>query len=104
MHYFVDTAEYRAWIALNMNWSRRARLVFAFHGIGKPFNGSLICAPFLEFRDTDEESQVRSALVPVAEEGFVFFYNEAQDRLLARFAPWREGVLKVALKELTQNL
>jgi hypothetical protein len=104
MHYFVDTAVYRAWIALNMNWSRRARLVFAFHGIGKPFNGSLICAPFLEFRDTDEESQVRSALAPVAEEGFVFFYNEAQDRLLARFTSWREGVLKVALKELTQNL
>lgn len=104
LHYFVDTAEYRAWIALNMNWSRRARLVFAFHGIGKPFNGSLICSPFLEFRDTDEEAQVRSALVPVAEEGFVFFYNEAQDRLLARFTPWREGVLKVALKELTQNL
>ncbi|MFN3332102.1 MAG: Fic family protein [Caldilinea sp.] len=104
LHYFADTAEYRAWISLNMNWSRRARLVFAFHGIGKPFNGSLICAPFLEFRDTDEESQVRSALVPVAEEGFVFFYNEAQDRLLARFTPWREGVLKVALKELTKNL
>lgn len=104
LHYYVDTAEYRSWIALNMNWSRRARLVFAFHGIGKPFNGSLICAPFLEFRDTDEESQVRAAFVPVAEEGFVFFYNEAEDRLLARFIPWREGVLKVALKELTQNL
>lgn len=104
LHYFVDTAEYRAWIALNMNWSRRARLVFAFHGIGKPFNGSLICAPFLEFRDTDEESQVQSALVPVTEEGFVFFYNEAQDRLLARFTPWREGILKVALKELARNL
>jgi hypothetical protein len=104
LHYFVDTAEYRSWIALNMNWSRRARLVFAFHGIGKPFNGSLICAPFLEFRDTDEESQVRTAFVPVAEEGFVFFYNEVRDRLVARFRPWRENVLKVALKELTQNL
>ena len=87
-----------------MSWSRRARLVFAFHGIGKPFNGSLICAPFLEFRDTDEEEQVRSALVPVTEEGFVLFYNEEKDRLLDRFRPWREGVLKVALKELTQNL
>ncbi|MFB9985338.1 Fic family protein [Mesorhizobium kowhaii] len=104
LHYYADTAEYRSWIALNMNWSRRARLIFSFHGIGKPFNGSLICAPFLEFRDTDEESQVRSALVPVTEAGFVFFYNEAKDRLLARFAPWREGVLKVALKELIQNL
>ncbi len=104
LHYFVDTSEYRAWIALNMNWSRRARLVFAIHGIGKPFNGSLICVPFLEFRDTDEEGQVRSALVPVTEEGFVFFYNETKERLLARFRPWRENALKIALKELTQSL
>lgn len=104
LNYYVDTSEYRDWVALNMNWSRRARLVFAFHGIGKPFNGSLICAPFMEFRDTDEESQTRTAFVPVAEEGFVFFYNEVEDRLLSRFVPWREAVLKVALKELTQNL
>lgn len=104
LHYYVDTAEYRSWIALNMNWSRRARLVFAFHGIGRPFNGSLICAPFLEFRDTDEEGHVQSAVVPVAEEGFVFFYNETKDRLIARFRSWREDVLKVMLKELTQNL
>ncbi len=104
LHYFVDPTEYRSWVALNMNWSRRSLLVFAIHGIGKPFNGSLICAPFMEFRDTDEEGQVRSALVPVTEEGFVFFYNETKDRLMARFRPWREAVLKVALKELTQNL
>lgn len=104
INYFVDTSEYRSWIALNMRWSRRAQLVFAIHGIGKPFNGSLICAPFLEFKDTDEDSQTRSALVPVTEDGFVFFYNEEKDSLLARFRPWRETVLKVALKELTQNL
>ncbi len=104
LNYFVDSAEYRAWIALNMNWTRRARLVFAFHGIGRPFNGSLICAPFLEFRDTDEEGHVRAAVVPVAEEGFVFFYNETNNRLVERFTPWREDVLRVALKELTQSL
>jgi Fic family protein len=102
--YFADTGEYRSWVALNMRWSRRGQLVFAIHGIGKPFNGSLICAPFLEFKDTDEEGQMRAALVPVAEEGFVFFYNEDKERLLSRFRPWRENVLKVALKELTQNL
>lgn len=102
--YFADTNEYRSWVALNMRWSRRGQLVFSIHGIGKPFNGSLICAPFLEFKDTDEEGQIRTALVPVAEEGFVFFYNESEDRLLSRFRPWRENVLKVALKEVTQNL
>lgn len=102
--YFADTNEYRSWVALNMRWSRRGQLVFAIHGIGKPFNGSLICAPFLEFKDTDEEGQIRTALVPVAEEGFVFFYSEEQDRLLSRFALWRERVIKVALRELTRNL
>jgi Fic family protein len=102
--YFVDASEYRSWVALNMRWSRRAQLVFAIHGIGKPFNGSLICAPFLEFKDTDEEGQTRTALTPVTEDGFVLFYNEDQQRLLSRFKPWRESVLKVALKELSQNL
>lgn len=104
LHYFADTAEYRSWAALNMNWSRRAKLVFTIHGVGKPFNGSLVCSPFMEFRDTDEEGETRTSFVPVAEEGFVFFYNEQENRLLARFHPWREGVLKVLLKELTQNL
>ena len=102
--YFADMSEYKAWIALDLRWLRRAQLVFSIHGIGKPFNGSLICAPFLEFKDTDEDNQTRASLVQVAEEGFVFFYNEDRDRLLTRFAPWRENVLEVALKELTQNL
>lgn len=102
--YFADTSEYRSWVALNMRWMRRAQLVFAIHGIGKPFNGSLICAPFLEFRDTGEDGEVNATFVPVADEGFVFFYNEDQEKLMARFRPWRESVLKVALKELTQNL
>lgn len=104
--YFADTSEYRSWVTLNMRWERRAQFVFAVHGIGKPFNGSLICAPFLEFKDKDEDGEVRATLVPVTEEGegFVFFYNEDADRLLSRFKPWREHVLNVALKELTQNL
>jgi len=104
LKYFADMTEYSSWILIDMKWSRHARLVFAFHGIGKPFNGSLICAPFLEFRDTDDEGQIRSELVPVTEEGFVFFYNEAREKLLARFGPWRDNVLKVAIKELAQNL
>ena len=87
-----------------MIWERRARLVFTIHGIGRPFSGSLICAPFLEFRDLDDDGQARFTLVPVAEEGFVFFFNETKDRVLDRFQPWCENVLKVALKELTQSL
>jgi Fic family protein len=104
LRYFADTSDYRAWVALNLVWERKARLVFAFHGIGRPFNGSLVCAPFLEFRDTDEEGHVDTEVVPVAEEAFVFFYNETEARALERFGPWRERVLTVGLQELSQNL
>ena len=102
--YFADFAEYRSWIALNLFWYRRAKIVFTFHGIGKPFNGSLVCAPFLDLRDTDEEQHIQSNAVPLTDEGFVFFYNEDPERALARFLPWRERVLNVAIKELTRNL
>ncbi|MHC8508832.1 MAG: Fic family protein [Rhodospirillales bacterium] len=101
--YFVDTSEYRAWISLNMHWNRSAQIVFAVHGIGKPFNGSLICAPFMEFRDQDDD-EPRVSLAPLTEEGFVFFYNEDEKRMMKRFRVWRERVLKVAVKELKQNL
>jgi hypothetical protein len=102
--YFADTSEYRAWVSLTMNWQRRAKLVFAFHGIGRPFSGSLVCAPFLEFRDTDDEGEVRATLVPVADEAFVFFYNETETTARTRFRPWLEHILTLALKELIENL
>ena len=102
--YFADTSVYREWVSLKMRWSRFGQLVFAIHGIGKPFNGSLICAPFLEFKDTDDEGETRNTFIPMAKEGFVFFYNEREHGLLSRFVSWRENVLKVALSEMTQNL
>lgn len=76
--------------------------------MGSPFNGSLVCAPFLEFIDADKDEgesiTKHTTFIPVADEAFVFFYNEQEQELLKRFAPWRERVLTVALQELSQNL
>ena len=105
--YYANTSVYRSWISMNLIWTRRGQLVFAVHGIGEPFNGSLICAPFLEFKDyddSDDERQLTATIVPVDDEGFVFFYNENIDRILDRFRSWRENVLRIALRELSQNL
>ena len=82
LNYFADTSSYRSWVSLNMVWERRARLVFAFHGIGRPFSGSLVCAPFLEFRDVEENEPTHSTVVPVSDEAFVFFYNETMESVL----------------------
>ncbi len=102
--YFADTSDYRSWVSLNMKWTRHARLVFTFHGIGRPFSGSLICAPFFEFRDKNEDDETTSTFIPLTDEGFVFFHNETKEKVLARFAPWRDRVIKVALKELIDSL
>jgi hypothetical protein len=104
LEYFVDNSSYRAWVTINMIWNRHARLVFAFHGIGRPFSGSLICAPFLEFRDTDEEDQPHSTVMSVTDEGFVFFYNEPLEQIKQRFRAWREKVVAIALKQLGESL
>jgi Fic family protein len=71
LNYFADASDYRSWVSLNMAWDRRARLVFTIHGIGRPFSGTLICAPFLEFRiflQRDKRSGAY-ALPPLARAG-----------------------------------
>ena len=102
--YFANMKMYRSWVMLEMNWQRRGRLIFAFHGTGHVFNGSLICAPFLEFVDRDDESRPDSTFIPLADEGFAFFYNEKKEELLSRFEHWREEVIKAALKELIEQI
>ncbi len=104
LKYCANLGEFRHWVSLNMYWRRRAKLVFAVHGIGREFNGTLICAPFLEFRDSDEEDVQNSSLVPLTEEGFLFFHNESVESARQRFQPWRDAVFGAAMRELTESL
>ena len=104
LNYFANLSEFRHWVSLNLYWSRSAKLVFAIHGIGQEFNGTLICAPFFEFRDSDEEGYRHSGLIPLVEEGFLFFHNENLENARHRFLPWRDKVFNAAMRELTGNL
>ena len=104
LNYFVNPSPYRSWVSLNMVWDRKARLVFAFHGSSRRFSGGLVCAPFFEFRDSDEDNQMHFTVVPVADEPFDFFYNDKLANIQERFRKWREGVIAVALKQLGESL
>ena len=98
--------DYASWVALNMSLraERRARLVFAFHGIGRPFSGSLVCAPFWETTDYENKVPAGSEVRPIASEPFIFFYNENAEFVIDRFRPWRDEVLKMALHELGKEI
>ncbi len=102
--YFANLREFRHWISLDLYWRRSAKLVFAIHGVGQEFNGTLICAPFMEFRDSDEDGQRHSGPVPLIEDAFLFFHNETLEDTRIRFHPWRESVFNAAMHELTGNL
>ena len=102
--YIPNAAPYQSWIALTLHWSRSCKLVFAIHGIGMPFNGSLICVPFVEFAETSETGEWRDQLISVADPDFIFFFNEDPDRLLARFRPWRDEVISSAIQEIARRI
>lgn len=109
--YVSNSKGHFSWVALEMKWSHHTGyIIFSFHGAGDPFDGSLICTPFLMLQDdyakeqTDRSPMPNISLVPTSEEGFIFFYNENHERLIDRFRPWREKAIQTALQELTRNL
>lgn len=106
LHYYANPTPYRSWVRLKMKWTRRSNLVFTFHAIGYEFSGVLVCAPFLEFLDRDDEetSDSRRTLINVAREPFEFYHNEQQTNMIKRFDAWLEDVLTVTLTELQSNL
>lgn len=103
--YVASAAEYRSYAKLSMDWPpKHASMQFSVHGIGQKFDGRLICAPLFDILSKDAEGWGPSAIVPVAEEGFIFCYNEDAQELLARLQPWREQVLANFLGELKGRL
>jgi len=104
--YYANTDTYRLWIDLRMYWTRRARLVFSIHGIGKHVNlEALVCSPFLDLKEIVEDGEEAvSSLIPVADDGFVFFKSEDPQQLKRRFSSWLDQVLSTFLIELSQNL
>lgn len=101
LEYYADDSNYRAWISLDLQWTRQARLVFAVHGVGRSSSGALICSPFLQLRDVGEDGTATdSEMILVTDEGFLFFHDNSWAQVGPRFQSWRDKVVAVALNEL----
>ena len=97
----------KSWVGLQVKWSRQAYFVFSIHGIWRQHhNKALICSPFLEFKDVEEGNEVRTSLIQVAEDGFLFFQseNENEKQLQSRFNDWLGEVIDNFILELARNL
>ena len=103
LNYYANPRPYQNWVRLKMIWTRRANLVFTFHAIGYEFSGVLVCSPFLEFRDDEDDNETQTTLVPIATEPFDFYYNESEPNLRKRFEEWSDAVLIVALAEIQKS-
>ena len=92
LHYYANPRYYQNWVRLKMVWTRRSNLVFTFHAMGYEFSGVLVCSPFLEFRDDEDDNETQRTLVPVATEPFDFYYNESEANIRKRFEEWSDAV------------
>lgn len=94
---------YQSWITLELAWHRKVRLSYAFYGIGRQLNGSMVCEPILQYYASAEDKSPAEQL-PLTTGEFVFFYTEVQDQLLQRFRPWSEDVLVEVLRSLEKYI
>ncbi len=102
--YYANMNEDARWVALTLTWTRKAKIVFPFHALGRPFSGSMVCAPFIEFRETSDSQDAQVNSTPIAKEAFVFHHSDKTEALATRFQPWLQLALNAAIAELARNL
>jgi hypothetical protein len=91
--YFANLQDYCAWCRLVVSAGARVEILFAFHGIGREFNGTLVCSAMayrkLKTEQTDETADLR----PLSWEPFYFAYGEPLSQINDRFSRWIDRAL-----------
>lgn len=88
--YFANTQTYRSWIRLVVKNAHRSELLISFHGIGRDFQGVIVCsACWFQKVETDEGDDVFD-IKPVSDQIFQINYKEPSKQVEERFLPWLE--------------
>ena len=82
-----------AWARLVIITETQVEILFAFHGIGREFNGVLVCSGMAYTKRKTEQTTEIADLVPLSKEPFYFAYNESLIQIHDRFNKWIDQAL-----------
>ena len=93
----LDTSPTRTITAHGADWQstreHTSRSCFAFHGIGREFNGTLVCSAMAYTKLQSVYHLDVSNLVSLSEEPFYFAYTEPFSQIHERFNKWIDQAL-----------
>jgi Fic family protein len=98
--YFANLDVYQAWVSLVLLTTRRAEILFSFHGIGRQSSGVLGCTAMFFTKDKTEDGETEIAgLTPLGGEPFEFTYTEDDADVRRRFTIWLDRMALLGMQE-----
>jgi Fic family protein len=93
LDYHANLNDYRAWARLAIVMEPEVEFLFAFHGIGREFNGVLVCSGMVYTKRRTEERTEIADLEPLSRRPFYFSDNEPLKQAHDRFSQWIDEAL-----------
>jgi Fic family protein len=101
--YWVELAEHRDWVRLQLRDGGVTDIVVAVHLIGNPSPGAAIAVAFVEHRDREEPADSHAPMT-VAAEPLLLSADEDEQAQRHRFRTWLEAARNTALAQWTKFL
>jgi Fic family protein len=90
---YPNLDDYRAWSRLVIITEIQVEILFAFHGIGREFNGVLVCSAMAYTKRKTEQGTETAELEPLSSEPFYLSYSEPLNQIRNRFNQWIDEAL-----------
>lgn len=98
--YFANLNSYQAWTALVIKTTRRAEILFSFHGAGTHSGGVYACSAMFFTKDVNDHGDTEvTGLIPLGNEPFEFTYTEQDAIVRKRFVEWIDEIVIAGLQE-----
>lgn len=102
--YYADLGTYRGWARLKFDTSPHTQLLVHFHARGRDLGVIVGAAIFEIIQAPDDEGPALREQIDVTLEPFEFYSTESFDQIKARFRPWMNQTLTLALAQVQRLL
>jgi hypothetical protein len=101
-NYYADMGSFRGWARLRFETSPRTQLLLHFHARGRDL-GVVVCAAVFEIIESaQDEGPAHRESIDIVLEPFEFYSTDTLDQAKARFKPWLEETMTLALAQVAR--